>query len=111
MSDLHKSRTAETPENDPREDHADIELFVRRPNGDDIQTYEASYEDMAKFHTHTLSKRVFTEGLDPGPYEVGIRERGDEQYTQQLHISELIGGDPSFMIHNHMMGVLNHWRQ
>jgi hypothetical protein len=93
------------------DEHADIELFVRRPQGDDVQTFEASYEDMAKLHTHTLAERVYVEGLDPGVYEVGVRERGDEQYTQRFDVSPLIGGDPSFMIHNHMMGVVNHWRQ
>ena len=93
------------------DDHPDIEIVARRPQSNDYVTYEASYEDMARFHSQTLATRLNIESAEPGLYEVGIREKGDEQYTQRLHITELQSTDPAFMFQNYLMGVINHWRQ
>lgn len=93
---------------------ADVEVFIRRSGGeDDLQVWEASYEGVAKLHTRTIVERVGLSGAEPGIYEIGLRERGDEQHTQRVEITPLQSdpGDSANVFKNHAAAVLEHWRQ
>lgn len=110
--------TDDTLPNEDSREFADVEIYVRpsdeEPLGDDELVYGMSYETLASFHTHTVvgMMDMFADEIGAGRWEVGIRERGDEQYSQRLEITPL--GEtygPTAELENQVAAILNHWRE
>jgi len=97
-------------------DYSDIEIYVRRPHNtkDDDEKYvwEATYKTVANLTNHTILKIMSKYELKEGKWEIGIREQGDEQYSQRFEITPLVEEHGSgYELQNHAATVLNHWRQ
>jgi len=115
---------------------SDVVLFVRPAHAgaghDDEQTMTWSYEQFARWSTHTTIKQ-FTEIIDgcgEGKYIIGVRNEGDgassrsedavttaadaadaEQYTQRFMVTQPHAEEQFLQtVENHLYGVLNHWR-
>ena len=100
-----------------RPDFADVEIYIRPAaahKGDDTEhVFESSYKDFAEWSAHSVAELVadLYEIDEPGRYEVGIRQEGDEQYWQRFEVVEPHAEERAQQsIENHLHGVLNHWR-
>lgn len=100
------------------DEFADMELWIRPADefkgGMNEQVCELSYQEMARWSSHSLVKRLSKEFdiSHPGEWKVGIRDRGDEQYFQRFAIVEPHAEERGeWLLQNHFRGVLNHWRQ
>ncbi len=123
MSDLYKSKIAETSDTDPRDDdplnetaYADIELFVRPAGtykrGDPEQYWEASFETFSQLRASTIADNVVSMvDIEAGHWKVGLRRDGDEVYFQRFSVIEPHAEERGEqLLRNHIHGVLNHWR-
>ena len=100
----------------PTEDFEDVEIYIRRPGvekGSENEQYvwDASYQDMAHLSSRTVVETITDTELDTGEWEIGIRERGDEQYSQRFVIDELAADQADYEVQNRVAALLNHWRQ
>ena len=97
--------------------YADVEIYVRpvdtgehRP---DEHVWESSYYEFARMSAQTVIENVVEtmSDLEAGKYEVGIREQGDEQYSQFISVVEPhVTERGKQLVENHLHGILNHWR-
>lgn len=96
---------------------ADVVLFVRPahagPGHDDEQMMSWDYQEFAQWSTYSLVNH-FIEIIDErgeGKYIIGVRQEGDEQYTQRfMAVSPHAEEHFLQLVENHLHGVLNHWR-
>lgn len=100
----------------PTENYEDVEIYIRRPGvekGSDREkcVWEATYQDMAQLSSRTIIEAVVDIELDEGEWEIGIRERGDEQYSQRFVIDSLVSDYSDHEVQNRVASILNHWRQ
>jgi len=96
------------------EDFDDVEIFIRKPNGpedDEEYVWTATYRDMAKMNSRTVIENVGLSELERGPWVIGIRERGDEQYTQRFEVTPLLSDQVEHEIEHRVAALLDHWRQ
>lgn len=98
------------------EDYEDVEIYIRRPSknktDDEQYVWEATYKDMAHLTSHAVVEMMELTELDEGQWEVGIRERGDEQYSQRFEVSPLMESNSAdYEVQNRVAAILNHWRQ
>ena len=98
-------------------EYADVEIYVRPADSGELrpdeQVWESSYDEFARMSTRTIIGNVVEtmSDLESGKYEVGIREQGDEQYSQFMSVVEPHAerrGEQ--LVENHLHGILNHWR-
>ena len=102
----------------PNESFADVEIYIRpstaRKGDPEEYVYESSYRDMASWMTHSLAELIGDiHNIDePGRYEVGIRQEGDEQYSQRFEVvGPHVAESARMSVENHVHGILNHWRE
>jgi len=92
----------------------DIEIYIRRPNADrenEEYVWAATYRDMAQMTSRTVIQAASWGELDKGQWEIGIRECGDEQYSQRFELTPLLSDHAEHEIQNRVAAILNHWRQ
>jgi len=95
----------------------DVVLFVRPAYAgkrhDDETAFSWSYKEFAEWSTHSLVNHVgeMIAPMGEGKYITGIRQKGDEQYTQRFMVVNP-HADERFpqLVKNHLHGVLNHWK-
>jgi len=99
----------------PYEEYEDVEIYIRRPStnktDDEQYVWTATYREMARLSTRMVIETVTDTELDEGQWEVGIREQGDEQYSQRFEITPLLSEEPDHEVQNRVASILNHWRQ
>jgi hypothetical protein len=94
------------------DDHADVEIFVRKRGSDDGVTWKFVYDDVARMHTRTLIQQVTVDDADAGRYVIGLREQGDEVHTRNIELTPLEShpGDTEHVFRTYAAALIEHWR-
>ncbi|MGQ3723552.1 hypothetical protein [Natrialba aegyptia] len=100
----------------PTEDYEDVEIYIRRPGvekGSDGEkcVWSATYREMARLSNRFVVEAITETQLEKGEWVIGLRERGDEQYSQRFQITPLVADQADHEVQNRVAALLNHWRQ